>query len=281
MVGVILALAVYNNHPGLDVPLPSALFKMLKDEPTTYQDLAQLFPTQAKSLDAILSWTPSTSPEESEMTADLADKEFMDVFSLSWCISSPSAPGVDAPHSEVPLCEGGVDRPVLFRDREAFAVCIHDYLLSTSVQPQFESFARGFRRVCNSPLFKVLSSAELEAIVAGERDLNFERLRQGAFYEGFCSTEPYIQDLWAVLEGFSMPRRRRFLAFCTGSDVAPAGGLLDLRLLVQRHGEEPTQRLPVAHTCFNLLLLPQYASIEKLRSMLTTAIECTEGFGLQ
>jgi len=32
MVGVIVALAVYNNHPGMDVPLPSALFKKLKDQ---------------------------------------------------------------------------------------------------------------------------------------------------------------------------------------------------------------------------------------------------------
>jgi len=280
MVGIIVALAVYNNHPGLDVPLPAALFKMLKDEPTTHKDLSQLFPTHARSLEAIISWAPS-KPVDSEASAELADTEFMETFCISHCISAPSAPGAEGPPREVPLCEGGEDKPVRFRDREAFVSSVHEYLLRTSVQAQFESFARGFRRVCNSPLFSTLSWEELQAIVGGEKDLDFSRLRQGAQYEGFSSSEPYIQNFWSVLEGFGMPRRRRFLAFCTGSDVSPAGGLQDLRLLVQRHGEEPTMRLPVAHTCFNLLLLPRYSSPEKLRTMLITAVDWTEGFGLQ
>jgi len=182
---------------------------------------------------------------------------------------------------EQPLCEDGASRPVLYRDRAQFATRALDFLLHSSIQPQFESFARGFRRVCNSPLFNTLSAEELEAIVAGQTDLDFASLRQGAQYEGFVATEPYIESFWQVLDGFPMPRRRRFLAFCTGSDVAPTQGLQDLRLLVQRHGEEPTARLPVAHTCFNLLLLPRYGSVEKLRAMLITAVEWTEGFGLQ
>jgi len=273
MVGVIVALAVYNNHPGMDAPLPSALFKKLKDHPTLHDDLAQLFPSHARSLELILSWTPSM-PIGSEIALDAVDREFMDTFCLSYCLAAPGA-------REAPLCEGGMDRPVLYRDREEFAARMHEYLLHTSVQPQFESFARGFRRVCNSPLFDVLSPRELEAIVAGDKDLDFSRLRQGVQYEGYSPNEPYIESLWNVFDGFSLQRRRRFLAFCTGSDVAPAGGLQDLRLLVQRHGEEPTTRLPVAHTCFNLLLLPRYGSVDKLRAMLVTAIEWTEGFGLQ
>jgi len=283
MVGIIVALAVYNNHPGLDVPLPLALFKMLKEEPTTRKDLAQLFPSHARSLEAIMSWTP-TKPVDSEAAAEAADAEFVDTFCLSYCLSAPSRAGASSASNlplDVPLCEGGADRLVLYRDRETFAARVHEYLLYTSVQPQFESFARGFRRVCNSPLFDVLSAEELKAIVSGDKDLDFSRLRQGAQYEGYSPTEPYIESLWTVLKAFSVLRRRRFLAFCTGSDVSPAGGLQDLRLLVQRHGEEPTMRLPVAHTCFNLLLLPRYSSMEKLRAMLITAVDWTEGFGLQ
>jgi hypothetical protein len=277
MVGVIVALAVYNNHPGLSAPLPSALFRKLKDQPTTQDDLAQLFPSHARSLDALLSWTP-TFPANSPEGVAAADKEFSDTFCLSYALSAPATSNVG---QEAPLCEGGADRLVLYSDREEFATLVHKYLLHVSVQPQFESFARGFQRVCNSPLFDVLSPEELDAIVAGDKDLDFGRLRQGVQYEGFAPDEPYIEDLWQVLEGFNMLRRRRFLAFCTGSDVAPAGGLQGLHLLVQRNGEEPTMRLPVAHTCFSLLLLPRYSCREKLRSMLVTAIEWTEGFGLQ
>lgn len=274
MVGVIVALAVYNNHPGMDVPLPQALFKKLKDQPTTPEDLTQLFPPHARSLEVMLAWEPTRPADTPEALAE-ADREFYDTFCMSYCLRA------NDDTFESPLCEGGLDRPVLFSDREEFAACVHEHLLHKSVQPQFESFARGFRRVCNSPLFDVLSPVELEAIVAGDKDLDFSRLQVGVQYEGYSADDPYIQSFWTVLESFSVLRRRRFLAFCTGSDVAPAGGLQDLHLLIQKHGSEPTMRLPVAHTCFNLLLLPHYGSTEKLCMMLVTAIEWTEGFGLQ
>ena len=51
--------------------------------------------------------------------------------------------------------------------------------------------------------------------------------------------------------------------FCTGSDRAPIGGLKSLKFIVQKHAN--TTHLPSAHTCFNVLLLPEYENIEKLR----------------
>ncbi len=42
-----------------------------------------------------------------------------------------------------------------------------------------------------------------------------------------------------------------------------------------------SERLPSAHTCFNVLLLPDYASQAKLRAKLLTAIDNAQGFGLK
>ena len=61
---------------------------------------------------------------------------------------------------------------------------------------------------------------------------------------------------------------------------APVGGLGRLSLVIQRSGPD-SDRLPTAHTCFNYLLLPEYASAEKLQALLLTAIENAQGFGLQ
>eukprot|EP00929_Paragymnodinium_shiwhaense_P096629 TRINITY_DN58275_c0_g2_i1.p1 TRINITY_DN58275_c0_g2~~TRINITY_DN58275_c0_g2_i1.p1 ORF type:complete len:1321 (-),score=157.79 TRINITY_DN58275_c0_g2_i1:377-4339(-) len=293
MVGVIVALAVYNNHPGLDAPLPNALFKKLKDQSTSQEDLMQLFPSHARSLEAILTWAPSR-PADTPDGLSAADEEFKDIFCLTFSLSPPApdaaqqaaavaawakgstsrrgaasgSAGSKEPDGkaqkemlqrltclETPLCEGGCDRPVLYRDREEFARLAHKYLLHSSVQAQFESFARGFRRVCNSPLFDVLGPDELESIVAGNSDVDIARLRQGAQYEGFTADEPFIQSFWQVLDGFSVTRQRRFLAFCTGSDVAPATGLQDLRLLVQRNGDEPTMRFSAHYFCVFLHLV--------------------------
>lgn len=48
---------------------------------------------------------------------------------------------------------------------------------------------------------------------------------------------------------------------------------------VHRNGPA-SDRLPTAHTCFNHLLLPQYATCDILRERLGLAIENAEGFGL-
>lgn len=61
---------------------------------------------------------------------------------------------------------------------------------------------------------------------------------------------------------------------------APVGGLGHLGLIILRSGPD-SDRLPTAHTCFNVLLLPEYSSAAKLRSQLLTAISNYEGFGLQ
>ena len=68
----------------------------------------------------------------------------------------------------------------------------------------------------------------------------------------------YVASFWKLLMNFDVVQKKRFLSFVTGSDLAPVGGLQELQLVIQRNGDEPTERLPTAHTCFNLLLLPEH-----------------------
>ena len=63
-------------------------------------------------------------------------------------------------------------------------------------------------------------------------------------------------------------------------DRAPVGGLGKLTLVIQRGGPD-SDRLPTSHTCFNVLLLPEYRSKERLKERLCVAIENAQGFGLQ
>ena len=39
-------------------------------------------------------------------------------------------------------------------------------------------------------------------------------------------------------------------------------------------------RLPMAHTCYNVLLLPEYGNKEKLKERLMKAIDYSKGFGM-
>jgi len=49
-----------------------------------------------------------------------------------------------------------------------------------------------------------------------------------------------------------------------------------------QHAEfNPYYRLPMAHTCFNHLLLPPYKTRKRLKEKLTIAINNAEGFGIE
>lgn len=73
--------------------------------------------------------------------------------------------------------------------------------------------------------------------------------------------------------------KKQLLAFSTGSDRVPVGGLVDLRFVIAKQGPD-SDRLPTSHTCFNHLLLPEYKSKDKLEKLLKKAIQHSEGFGM-
>jgi len=50
---------------------------------------------------------------------------------------------------------------------------------------------------------------------------------------------------------------------------------MNLKILKKKH------RLPVSHTCFNQLVLPNYETKETLENKLKIAIENAEGFGIK
>lgn len=273
LAGVILGLVVYNNIPGLDVRFPHVAFKKIKGEPLGLEDLRHVHPDVYVSLQSLLQWAP-----EDGMSVEEASSLFENIFCLDFTVTHD----VDGKPTVRELCEGGKDRPVTLESREEFVRLYCEWLMVTSVERQFEPFRKGVRRVCDSPLFNALDSAELELIVCGEQDMDFSHLQRNAHCEGFGENDtPYIQAFWTVLLALDNVQKKRFLSFVTGSDLAPVGGLQELQLVIQRNGGEPTERLPTAHTCFNLLLLPEYESAEKLERMLTTAIQNAEGFGLE
>lgn len=274
-VGVVVGLAVYNNIPGLDINFPLSLFKKLKGEPVEMEDFKRVFPSHAASLQALLDWIPPEGLSTSE-----ADQLFEDTFCIDFSVSYD----VLGETKTVGLIEGADPYPAVTMSRRAeFAQLFMGWYLTQGIAKQYESFSKGFSRVCGSPVFKCLSAAELCAIVSGEKDLDFAALRKGSqvvdpqvpFREG------YLDDFWEVLNGLDSMQKRQFLNFATGSDLAPLGGLERLHLKIQRNGAEPTQQLPTSHTCFNLIALPEYSDKEKLKRLLICAIENAEGFGLE
>ena len=74
-------------------------------------------------------------------------------------------------------------------------------------------------------------------------------------------------------------KKKNFFFFVTGCDRAPINGLGSLELTLSKWGPD-SDKLPIAHTCFNHLLIPDYQNKEKLKKLLLIASSYSEGFGL-
>ncbi|CEM37763.1 unnamed protein product [Vitrella brassicaformis CCMP3155] len=263
-VGILLGLALYNNVL-LELPFPLALYKLLQHEPIGLEDLADTFPDQAHSFQQILDHQPGE--EFDAAFGELPFEVTFDYFGET---------------KTVELTEGGSEKTLTYDNRQDYVELYTRYLLVDSVKEPIERFCKGFRGAAHSELITVVTPSELQLLMCGTPQLDFEELRKGARYDGgYTPDHPYINTFWQILMSFDQEHKRKFLIFCTGSDRAPLGGLEDLRLLIQRNGTEPTVRLPTAYTCYNALLLPEYADGDKLQKLLVQAIEQAEGFGLR
>ncbi|VDD80005.1 unnamed protein product [Mesocestoides corti] len=112
------------------------------------------------------------------------------------------------------------------------------------------------------------------------KEYDFGELERVTEYEGDYNTEtPVIRQFWSIVHAMSEQEQRKLLQFTTGTDRIPVGGMSRLKFVIARQGPD-SDRLPTAHTCFNVLLLPEYSNKEKLERCLRIAITYSKGFGM-
>lgn len=183
------------------------------------------------------------------------------------------------------LIPDGASVAVTAANRDDFVREYIDFLLVQRIAPQFDAFARGFYRVCDRSMMNMFEScpSELEEVVCGTQTRDFEELKRSTVYEGNAvnGDADFIKWFWEVVLSFGETKQRQLLQFVTGNDRAPVGGLGSLvpQFKIVKNGEH-SNRLPTAHVCFNILLLPEYESKEWLADRLEKAIEHDQGFGL-
>jgi len=164
-------------------------------------------------------------------------------------------------------------------NREEYVRLYLNYLLDTSVTKQFDAFKRGFSLVVAGQAISLVQPEELQLLICGSPELNFNDLERTVIYDnGYDRNHPTIKFFWSVVHSLTGDEKKRLLSFSTGSDRAPIGGLGRLQFVITQSPD--SDRLPTAHTCFNHLILPAYATREKLERLLRTAIANSQGFGM-
>ncbi|XP_075950382.1 ubiquitin-protein ligase E3A-like [Anarhichas minor] len=261
LIGIVLGLAIYNNCI-LDVHFPMVVYRKLMGKKGTFRDLADANPVLYQSLKELLEYEGSV--EEDMM--------------ITFQISQTDLFGNPLMYD---LRENGDKIPVTNENRKEFVAQYAEYMLNKSVEKQFKAFRRGFHMVTNeSPLKYLFRPEEIELLICGSRNLDFLALEETTEYDGGYNRDSrIIKEFWETLHLFGEDQKRLFLQFTTGTDRAPVGGLGKLKMIIAKNGPD-TDRLPTSHTCFNVLLLPEYNNKEKLKERLLKAITYAKGFGM-
>jgi hypothetical protein len=277
MVGLLLGLGIYNGVV-LDLHFPRAVYRKLLGQPLTLSDMRELQPAVVDGMAQLLAYEEPDGAAEAMATVE-------DLFGL---VFEASYLAVDGTPINQELKPGGSEIPVTADNREEYVAAYLQWYMEDLIAEQFDAFAKGFTSVVNGLTLGLFSPWELELMVEGEQRLDFVALREIAVYEGGYSKDHMtIRRFWDICVGggaddFGDDERLKLLRFFSGAARAPMGGLGKLvpPLKIQRMSPD-SDKLPTAATCFNTLLLPDYASRGKMKEKLLVAIENASGFGLE
>ncbi|CAO3617094.1 unnamed protein product [Cunninghamella echinulata] len=256
LLGLLIGLAVYNGVI-LDLHFPLAVYKKLMNVSVNLTDLKQLDSGLGHGLEHLLN--NCTEEFDHHFQVDLESFGKVQTFDLK---------------------PNGSSILVTKENRQEFVDLYVDFILNTSIAKQFDAFQLGFNLVCQDCAIKIFRPEEIEQLICGSSELDFEALEKSTVYDGGWNEDStIIKYFWEIVHGFNYEEKKKLLFFATGSDRAPIGGLSKLQFVIAKNGGD-SDRLPTSHTCYNVLLLCEYGSKEKLRERLLTSISNSEGFGM-
>lgn len=260
LIGVLFGLAIFNDVI-LDIKFPHVIYKKLLRRRPSLEDMAEIDPDIHSNLKFLLTTNEPNLRETLGVNFEVETESFGE-------------------RVAIPLCKGGESLPVDETNKAEYVELYLDWFFNASIEKFFTPFQKGFYRVCNEDIFRIVNEQELELIICGSKELDFKELEASSVLEdGYDKESQTVRFFWEIVHEFDENQKRKFLFFLTGCDRAPIKGLGSLRMIIGRYGPD-SDKLPCAHTCFNYLLLPDYQNKEKLRNRLLLAIENSEGFGM-
>ncbi|RKP20998.1 HECT-domain-containing protein [Rozella allomycis CSF55] len=264
--GIIFGLAVFNSCI-VEGHFPLAFFKTVLGVTCSTEDYSKLFPTIHKNLNELLLLAENCE----------TDKDPIKDLDLTFSITRKK----DSSIQNVDLVPGGSFLPV---DKFNVKKYVKDYLrfiAEKEISEQIDHFQEGVGSVLCPSVISTFHPLELKLIMMGESCNSLEDLeffKSDTIYKDYTPVDNTVVYFWEILDSFNLDDRKLFFKFLSGSDRIPFKGLSSIPFTIQRVND--TSRLPVSHTCFNLLDLPDYNDKHILTQKLLFSIHNTEGFGL-
>ena len=237
--GRLLALSMIRNIP-IGVNLPVMFYAKLLDHQLTLDEVSVEEPLLVQSMRFLLSL-----PE-----ADLAD---------------------------YPVVIDGVEVVPTMENRAELVLRKINSLIESDVAPIFALIKNGFdEAIPTARAAGVFTARELKSLILGQPDIDIDDL--------FANSDIYFRNpntrtmLKNVLTGFNQEQRRKFLRFVTNQEQTPVGGFANLVPRMSIQSGYPSQKMPRVQLCFHELTIPDYATENEMREVLTLAIESGTGW---
>ena len=259
LIGIVLGLALFNGVI-LDIKFPIAIYKKLLGIEPGLNDLKEYDPELYNSLKFLINTNDKNLEENLDSNFTISIDKFGEKV-------------------VIPLKPNGENIMINYENKNEYVDLYLNWFFNESIKEYYDSFEKGFYKVFDRKLSKILSPQELELIICGTQNLNFKELQNAVRYEDYEKNSITIQYLWEILMEFSEEEKKKFLFFVTGCDRAPIDGLGSLPFEISRNAN--IDELPSAHTYFNHLILPDYQNKELMKKKILTAINYSEGFGLK
>ncbi|XP_040093813.1 E3 ISG15--protein ligase HERC5 isoform X2 [Oryx dammah] len=254
--GLLCGLSLFNCNVA-DIPFPLALFKKLLDQTPSLEDLKELSPVLGESLQTLL-----------DDDGDDLEEVFHIHFNVHW------------DKNDVDLIPDGSQVIVDQTNKRDYVSKYVNYIFNISVKAVYEEFQRGFYKVCDKEIIEFFHPEQLKDVIIGNTDYDWETFEKNARYEhGYDSSHPTIVMFWKALHKLSLEEKKKFLVFLTGTDRIQVKGVKNMKITFccpETFNEKDPIR---AQTCFSVLYLPKYSTMERVEEALQVAINNNRGFG--
>lgn len=157
---------------------------------------------------------------------------------------------------------------------------IANFKLNQSLHIQTKYFLEGLFELINATWLNMFDPYELQMLISGGNDVNIKDWKENVLYGGYFDDDVTVVLFWQVVEEMSPQERCDLIKFVTSVSRAPLLGFGALSPKFGIHNSGPSNRLPTASTCVNLLKLPDYKDKDVIRQKLLYSISANSGFDL-
>ncbi|KAK8897555.1 hypothetical protein M9Y10_015513 [Tritrichomonas musculus] len=142
--------------------------------------------------------------------------------------------------------------------------------MSISIDKEFKAFENGLKSMNLPPLFpRYFRLDELDKIVSGETEKNWNELKKEAVYEGFDNDSQTVVWFWNYFFDMSEEKKLKILKFITGTSAVPIGGLKNIQITFN-HVNGGSMITSDCSTC--KINLPDFESFKQLKDKMNKLI---------